>query len=101
MRNNGHISPVFCGFLVSSIASDLSAIDAAHAEELERVSREADNLRATIERQAAEMQARETAYMDALAAKSIRIDELATLIESLQTEIADAHIAALEGSAGK
>ena len=41
MRNNGHISPVFCGFLVASIASDLSAIDAAHADELERVRREA------------------------------------------------------------
>lgn len=42
----------------------------------------------TIERQTADMQAREESYMDALAAKSIRIDEQATLIESLQTEIA-------------
>ena len=55
---------------------------------LEDVEEHLGNLRATIERQAAEMQAREASYMDALAAKSIRIDELATLIESLQTEIA-------------
>lgn len=48
---------------------------------------EIEKLRATIDRQAAEMQAREASYMDALAAKSIRIDEQATLIESLQTEI--------------